>query len=110
MAPQKPSSHLGAGMMVGAIIGMATGLFLQSRKGKELTKDAQKLATTLQTKLVKKLQSTENLTKDAYMNLVDETLAYYMKSKQIAKKEVPAVRSYLLARWKSIESQLKSIN
>jgi gas vesicle protein len=38
------SSHLGAGLAAGAALGLAAGLFLQSRKGKELTRDAMKKA------------------------------------------------------------------
>jgi gas vesicle protein len=42
MTKQKPSSHIGAGLAAGAVIGLAAGFFLNSRKGKVLVADAQK--------------------------------------------------------------------
>lgn len=95
--------------MAGAIIGMATGLFIQSRKGKELTKDAQKKAMQLQVKVIKKLKAAKGMTKEKYIEIVDDVVGYYEKSQEIAKKEVPVVRDYLLKRWKMIEGQLKDI-
>lgn len=95
--------------MAGAILGMATGLFLQSRKGKELTKDAQKKALQLQAKVMKKLKAAEGMTKEKYAEIVDEVVSHYEKTKEIAKKEVPEVRDYLMKRWKLIEGQLKDL-
>jgi len=104
---QKQSSHLGAGLAAGAILGLATGLFMKSRKGRELTKDAQKRAMVLQRQVMKKLKTGEDLTKEKYEEVVDHILAYYTKSKQLAKKEVPEARKFLLGRWKGIEAELK---
>ena len=109
MAQQKSSSHLGAGLMAGAILGVAAGFFLQSRQGKALTKDAQKKATQLQMQVMKKLQDMEHLTKEKYIEVVDHVLAYYGKTKEVATKEVPEVRAYLIGRWKSIEAQYKKL-
>ncbi len=93
--------------MAGAVLGLAAGLFLQSRRGKELTKDAQKKAVQLQTKVIKRLQNMEHLTRERYEEVVDDVLEYYAKSREVAKKEIPQVRAYLLSKWKMIESQLK---
>lgn len=95
--------------MVGSMVGLAAGFFLQSRKGKELTKDAEKSMTQLQAKLLKKLQNVESLTKEKYADVVDEVLTHYEKSKDIAKKEVPAVRAALLKKWKSMDAKLKEL-
>lgn len=104
---KKPSSsHLGVGLAVGAAIGLASGLFLQSRQGKQLTKDAQKKALQLQKKVMTKLRDVEKLTKEKYEELVEEVLSYYTKTKEIAAKELPDVRKYLLARWKTIEAEI----
>jgi gas vesicle protein len=104
---KKQSSHLGAGLAAGAIIGLATGLFMQSRKGKELTKDAQKKAMELQKQVMKKLKEGQDMTKEKYEEVVDYVLNYYTKSRQLAKKEVPEARKFLMGRWKGIESELK---
>lgn len=106
---KKSSSHLGAGMVIGSVIGMAAGFFLQSRKGKELTKDAEKKVVQLQGKVMKKLQDVESLSKEKYTEVVDDVLGYYEKSQEIAKKELPAVRAMLMKKWKAIETKLKEL-
>lgn len=106
MAQQKKSSHLGAGLAAGAVLGLAAGFFLQSRKGKELVADAQKKSQLLQKQVMKMLANTEVLTKEKYEEIVDKVVAYYASSKEIAAKEVPEVRKYLMSQWKGIESQL----
>ena len=106
-ASKKQSSHLGAGLAAGAILGLAAGLFMQSRKGKELTKDAQKRAMALQKQVMKKLKEGQELTKEKYEEVVDHVIDYYTKSKQLAKKEVPQARKFLMSRWKGIEAEIK---
>ncbi len=96
-------------MMVGSVMGLAAGFFLNSRKGKELTKDAEKKALQLQAKIMKKVQDVEALSKEKYTEVVNDVLAYYEKTQEIAKKEVPEVRSMLLKKWKTIESKLKEL-
>lgn len=105
---EKKSSHLGLGVAIGATIGVAAGLFVQSKKGKELMKDAEKKAVALQGKLMKELKNAEDLTKEKYEDLVDKVMDYYIKSKDITKKEVPEVKKYMMKKWSQIEKQLKS--
>lgn len=104
----KKSSHLGAGLAAGAIIGLATGLFLQSRKGKELTAQAQKKAMALQKQVMKKMKDGGAMTKEKYEDMVDYVIDYYEKTKEVAAKEVPQVRKFLMSQWKGIEKQLKA--
>lgn len=106
---KRASSHLGAGIVIGSIIGAATGFFLQSRKGKELTKDAHKRLNVVQSKVLKKLSTVEKLSKAQYEDVVDDVLKYYQAGKEITKTEVPQVRKELMKRWKSIESHLKKV-
>lgn len=106
---KRASSHLGAGIVIGSIIGAATGFFLQSRKGKELTKDAHKRLSVVQSKVLKKLSTVEKLSKAQYEDVVDDVLKYYQAGKEITKTEVPQVRKELMKRWKSIESHLKKV-
>lgn len=104
---KKRSSHLRAGLIAGAIIGLASGLFLQSRKGKQLTSTAQKKAMILQKQVMKKLKSSSTMSKASYEDIVDTVLAYYKKSKEIAAKEVPQVRAFLMSQWKEVQKAIK---
>lgn len=96
-------------MAIGMAMGIAAGLFLQSKQGKALTKDAQKKALELQKQVMKRLGSVHDLTKERYADVVEDVLAYYAKGKHIAKEEAPAVRAYLLGRWATISKHLKDI-
>ncbi len=109
MSDSKKTSHLGLGLMAGAIIGMAAGLFIQSKKGKVILRDAEKKALKLQAKLMKELQGVQDLTKDKYEEIVDNVTAYYAKSKDIAKTEIPEVKNFLLGKWGQIEKQMKEV-
>ncbi len=100
------SSHLGAGLAAGAVLGLAAGLFLQSRKGKELTKEAEAKAKMLQKQVMKKLDGVSEMTKEKYAEVVEQVVEFYQKSKDVAVKEAPAVRKYLLGRWKDIQGHM----
>ena len=108
MTQQKPSSHLGAGLAAGAVIGLATGFFLNSRQGKVLVADAQKKSKLLQKQVMKMLADAGTLTEEKYEEIVDKVVDYYATSKEIALNEIPEVKKYLLSQWKGIESQLNS--
>jgi gas vesicle protein len=107
MNSKKTASRVGAGLAAGAALGLALGLFLQSRKGKALTKDAQKNAKLLQKQVMKKLANVEDITKEKYEEVVDQVLGFYEKGKDVATKELPEVRSYLMGRWKEIKGYLE---
>ena len=97
---------MGAGLAAGAILGLAAGLFLQSRKGKELTKDAEKKAKMLQKQVMKKLETAGDMSKEKYTEMVDQVVEFYQKSKDVASKEAPQVRKYLLGRWNEVKGYL----
>ena len=103
------SSHLKAGLAAGAVLGLAAGLFLQSRKGKQLTKQAQKKAVQLQAQVMKKLKNIDMLDQKKYQEVVDHVLGYYLKTKEMAKVEIPEARKFLLGRWSEIQKQFKKV-
>ncbi len=101
------SSHIGAGLAAGAALGLAAGLFLQSRKGKVLTRDAMKKAQLLQKQVQKKIKVAGEMSKEKYADIVEHMIAYYAKTKEVAQKEIPEVRKFLMGQWKSIENEIK---
>lgn len=105
----KKTSHIGIGMLIGAAIGVASATFLQSKKGKELTKDLQKKTAALQKKVASEIGKLDELTKERYGEIVEKIVDYYVKTKEVARSEVPVVKKMLLANWKGIERCLKSL-
>ncbi len=107
MKKKSGTGALAAGVAAGAILGLASGLFLQSRKGKELTKDARKKALVLQKQVMKRINKAGEMSKDVYEEIVDDVVTYYGKSKDLAEKEIPEVRAFLMSKWKEIEKAMK---
>ncbi len=105
----KRSSHLGVGFVAGTMLGVAAALFLKSPKGKRLTKTYLTKGHKLHAKLMAELGDVEHLTKEKYEKAVDQVLAYYAKTREIAKTEVPEIRDFLLSKWTAISKHLTSV-
>ncbi len=109
MTDKKKSSHFGAGMLIGAAIGVAAAAYLRTKEGKAMKKDMAKKVGALQKKVMSQLEARGTFTKERYEELVDKVVAYYVKSKDIAKSEAPQVRRNLLASWNRIKTELKAV-
>lgn len=105
--PSKKTSHLGAGLAAGAILGLAAGFFLQSRKGKVLVADAKKKSLLLQKQVMRMLADADSLSKERYAEIVDKVMKHYTSTKEVATKEFPEVQKHLMNQWKIIEAQLQ---
>lgn len=104
----KPSSRLGIGFVVGSILGIAAGIFLQSPKGKKMTKDFVKKTQAIRKKIMSELKGVTNLTKEKYEEIVDKVVSYYETTSQVAKRELPEIKKCLMDEWKTIEKELKA--
>jgi ElaB/YqjD/DUF883 family membrane-anchored ribosome-binding protein len=56
---------------------------------------------------MKMLSDAGTLSEEKYEEIVDKVIKYYASSKEIAAKEIPEVRKFLMSQWKGIESQLE---
>ncbi len=104
----KPSSHLGIGLVAGSILGIAAGIFLQSPKGKKMTRDFVKKTQAMRKKIMNELKGVTNLTKEKYEKIVNHVVAYYETTSQVAKKELPEIKKCLMNEWKTIEKEMKA--
>ena len=104
----KKKSHLGSGLMLGAAIAVAAAAFLQTKRGKEVKKDIEKKLGSIQKKLKVELKKAKAMTKEGYEELVDNVIDYYVKTKDVAKAEVPGVKKELMKSWKTIEKEMKT--
>ena len=99
MKDKKPHRHAGRTLIAGAIFGLAAGIFMSSREGKRMAGCLQARAREIESKLRKEFDKRKMATQTAYVESIDSVLAYYLKSKEIAKNEIPQLRSYLLGKW-----------
>ena len=103
-------SHFKGGLLTGALFGIAAGIFMSSKQGKEMAKQLKKQATEVQDRIETELKSKKTITEKTYKESIDTVLAYYIKSKAIAKEEVPALRRYLLGKWKEVKKELANVD
>jgi hypothetical protein len=106
---KKKPSHFGKGLMAGALFGIAAGIFMSSKEGKEMAGKLQKQAKEIEGRLRKELAKNKELSQKAYAESIDTVLAYYIKSKKIAKAELPALRKYLIGKWALIKDEMKEV-
>lgn len=104
---QKKHGGLTAGLLAGAALGVATALYLQTPKGKNLLRDADKKAKTLQKRVLAESKKMKTMTRKNYDAVVSKVLDYHAASKDISEHELPEVKRFLLDKWADIQSELK---
>jgi gas vesicle protein len=102
----KKKGHFKAGVLAGAVFGIAAGIFMSSKQGKKLAKELKSQTAEIQGRILKELKKGKKMSEENYGKAIDNVLAYYAKSRKIASKEVPELRHYLLAKWKSVKKEL----
>jgi gas vesicle protein len=102
----KKKGHFKAGVLAGAVFGIAAGIFMSSKQGKQLAKQLKSQTAEIQGRIVKELKKSKKMSEENYGKAIDSVLGYYAKSRKIAAKEVPELRKYLMAKWKSVKKEL----
>jgi hypothetical protein len=110
MKNEKKRHHGRAALLAGAIFGLAAGIFMSSREGKRMATRLQKRAKEIEGRLRKEFVARKTATQSAYAESIDRVLAYYLKSKQIAKSEIPQLRNYLLGKWSHVKDEMASVS
>jgi gas vesicle protein len=108
-APKKKKGHFGKGLLAGAIFGIAAGIFLTSKEGKQVTKRIESRAREIEKKLRMEFKKKKEITEATYDESVDRVLAYYLKTKQIAKTELPSLKRILRDKWASVQAELREV-
>jgi len=109
VSKKKKKGHFGKGLLAGAIFGIAAGIFMSSRDGKKMAKSLETQAKNIEKKLRGEFKKKKDLTEGAYNEAIDSVLAYYLKSKKIAKTELPSLRHYLKDKWSLVKSELGDV-
>ncbi|MBD3251175.1 hypothetical protein GF380_01750 [Candidatus Uhrbacteria bacterium] len=106
---KKKNSHMGKALLAGAVFGLAAGIFMSSKEGKKMAKNLQTKAKQIEKQLLKEFKKKKEMTESAYEEAIDTVLEYYVKSRKLAKTEIPALRKHLLSKWKLIKSELSEV-
>ena len=104
---KKSSSHAGVGfgLLAGALLGAAAAVYASSKDGKKMTKAMEAKAKKLQTKLMKEIGNAETMSKENYTKIVDHVMQAYA----VGKDELPALRTFLMAKWSDVQKQIKKM-
>ena len=106
----KKNGHFGKGLLAGALFGIAAGIYMSSKEGKQMAQKLQKESKMIEGKLRDELKKKSSVSQEAYAEATDTVLAYYLKSKKIAKSEIPALKAYLHSKWKLVQSEMKDVS
>lgn len=107
---EKRSSHFKGGLLAGALFGLAAGIYMSSKQGKQMAKKLKTQAADIQKRIEKEVKGKSKVTEETYKEAIDTVLAYYIKSRKIAKTEIPELRRYLLSKWKDVQGELKEVH
>jgi hypothetical protein len=102
-------SHSGKALLAGAIFGLAAGIFMSSHEGKRMAGRLQLRAKEIESRLRKEFGKRKAATQGAYAESIDTVLAYYLKTKEIAKSEIPQLRNYLLGKWSHVKEEMGTV-
>ncbi|MFA5129525.1 MAG: YtxH domain-containing protein [Patescibacteria group bacterium] len=102
-------SKLGKGLVVGALFGIAAGIYMASKEGKQLADRLKKQAGEIEKRIRTELKKNKKMSQSAYNDAINTVLAYYVKSKKIAKTELPDLRNYLLGKWDLVKEEIAEV-
>lgn len=107
MASKQNQSHIGLGVLIGTAIGVAAASYLSSKDGKKMMKDVNQKSDVMQKKLMKKLGTLSEMSKEKYNDVVDMVSEYYLTAKDIQKSELPEMKKMMKQKWTDIQKELK---
>lgn len=106
---KKKKGHFGKGLIAGAIFGIAAGIYMSSKEGRAIASKVKNRATDIEKRLRAEFSKNKDMTEDAYGQSIDSVLAYYERSKKIAKSEIPELKRYLLGKWKTVKNEMREV-
>jgi gas vesicle protein len=95
----KDTSKVIAGAVAGIALGVAAGLFLQSKKGKKMRKDAENYVADFYKYISPKLKKIEKMGKEEYQEFMDGALEQYAKAKKISGPMIKELKATVQKSW-----------
>ena len=103
------STKVLSGMLMGAALGVAAGMFLNSPKGKKVQRDIKKTAADFYSNLSSKMKTMKDVSEKKYKILVKDTMAKFEKAKKLTKAEAQELKKHADASWKHIKHLQKVV-
>ncbi len=94
------------GAVIGAILGVAAGIFLTSKKGKELTENVKDMAADFYKKIAPKLKSLGRIGEKEYKEFMKEAAENYAKAKDLSSEKAQQLVEETQKTWKQFQDNL----
>jgi gas vesicle protein len=91
------------GAVIGAALGMAAGLFLQSKKGKELQKGAKEKAATFFAYISPKLKNMKEMGEKEFSEFIEKAAKTYAKARKFTDAELKTLIIDAKSTWKHLK-------
>lgn len=103
----KNKHHFLIGSAVGALLGTAAALLFAPQAGKKTRKELQKMSEEVSSMVSTELPKLKKMSKEAYEELVDNTVKEYGKKKKLAETMWMDLSKTLKGQWKEVEKKIK---
>ncbi|AKM84362.1 TPA: hypothetical protein DCZ46_03375 [Candidatus Campbellbacteria bacterium] len=90
------------GALAGAVLGVAAGLFITSKKGKEVQKDVKKHIADFYKSVSPKIKKVKKMTEEDFKKFMEESVVKYGKAKKMTEEEVKDLSKEVKAGWKHL--------
>jgi gas vesicle protein len=91
------------GAVIGTALGVAAGLFLSSKKGKQLQKDIKQKAAGFYAYIAPKLKKMKKMGEQEYMAFVENAAKTYSKAKKFSVEETKLLLTEAKKTWKHLK-------
>jgi len=95
------------GAVAGVALGIAAGLFLQSKRGKKFRKDAEGYMADFYKYISPKLKKIEKMSREEYREFMDMALEQYAQAKKISGPMIKELKATVQKSWNHFADQLR---
>ena len=105
MAKKKSSKFL-EGALIGSVLGVAVGIFTESKTGKEMRKEVKDKMADFYKTIAPKLKNAKEMGEKEYKMFIDKALADYKKNKKFDAGDLKKLAKEAHASWKHLKKHL----
>lgn len=95
------------GGVIGAVLGIAAGMFLMSKPGKKLQKDIKQQSAAFYKHVSPQLKKIQKMGEKEYKSFIKDALKKYSKARKLSLKEEKDLLREVQKSWKQFQKHLK---
>jgi len=104
--PNRNKERLLEGGLIGAVLGIATGLLIAPKSGKNLREDIKKIPGDFYKYITPQIKKLKEMGEEQYNNFIDEGVKKYVKIKKLTQDEEKILKKEAKSSWKHIKKHL----